>query len=108
MAATKKKIVLLAYFFSPDKRVGALRMSYWFRFLERNTNYEVVVITANKEAEGENVIVIPHKTQISKFFPIKDDGVSWKKDVVEYLEKDIVYQAKSIDYARCRRAVERL
>jgi hypothetical protein len=25
----------------------------------------------------------------------------------EYLERDIVYQAKSIDYARCRRAVER-
>jgi hypothetical protein len=25
----------------------------------------------------------------------------------EYLEKDIVYQAKSIDYARCKRAVER-
>ena len=24
----------------------------------------------------------------------------------EYLERDIVYQAKSIDYARCRRAVE--
>lgn len=85
MEKNKVQIVLIAYAFLPDKTVGALRTSYWFSELPKVMDCETYVITANKNAQGENVIIIPDKGRSGKFNPVKDSGVSWKKDILDFL-----------------------
>ena len=73
----KLNIVLIAYFFEPDRRVGALRASYWFRNLPIHFDCDLHLITANKDAKGENVYCVPPlgSSMLSKF--IKDPGLLW-------------------------------
>ena len=81
----KLNILLVAYSFSPDKRVGALRASYWYRNLPSKLNCDVHVITANEKSSGENVHFVPTsgKSVLSKF--IKDPGLVWKKNIKSFL-----------------------
>ncbi len=82
----KTNVLIISYFFAPDRRVGALRTSYWYRELPRD-KYSVQVITANTEAQGEGVFIVPQRTNPGKFNPIKDAGVTWKKEVRSFVER---------------------
>lgn len=79
------EILLIAYAFYPDKTVGALRTSYWFSELPNAMNCRTTVITANKNSNGESVIVVPDTGRSSRLNPVKDSGVAWKKDILEFL-----------------------
>lgn len=78
-------VLIISFFFAPDKRVGALRTSYWHRQLPTIEGFKTSVITANPEASGENVYIVPQVAQPSKWSPIKDEGVTWKKEVKNFL-----------------------
>ena len=78
-------VLIISFFFAPDKRVGALRTSYWHRQLPTIEGFKTSVITANPEASGENVHIVPQVAQPSKWSPIKDEGVTWKKEVRNFL-----------------------
>ena len=82
----KTNVLIISFFFAPDRRVGALRTSYWYRELPKNDKYSVQVITANTEAEG--VFIVPQKTDPGKLNPIKDAGVTWKREVKKFIEKE--------------------
>lgn len=82
----KLNILLVAYSFAPDKRVGALRASYWYRNLPSKLNCKLQVITANEKSSGEDVYFVPpkEKTVLSKM--IKDPGLLWKDNVKSFIE----------------------
>lgn len=88
MKAGRLKILIVAYFFAPDKRVGALRASYWFKELPRAMDAEVSVITANGSATGENIWVVPVDNSKLKGNLIKDEGLRWKNNVIAYLDEN--------------------
>lgn len=77
-------ILIVSYFFKPDKVVGALRTSYWAINLPTVLPAKVSVITANPDASGEGVIVVPHQSKKAGGI-IKDAGGSWKNDALDYL-----------------------
>ena len=62
-----------------------MRASYWHRNLPNALNCKVTTITAQEDAAGDNVIVVPKfgTSFLSNF--IKDDGVVWKNNLKEYL-----------------------
>lgn len=78
-------VLIISFFFAPDKRVGALRTSYWYRQLPTIEGFKTSVITANTEASGENIHIVPQVAQPPKWSPIKDEGVTWKKEVQNFL-----------------------
>lgn len=80
----KINILIVSYFFAPDKRVGALRTSYWYKELDKNYSCSVEVLTANKEAKGKGIHIVPLKGKSSNLSLIKDDGVIWKKNVLSF------------------------
>lgn len=88
MNQKKPTLLIISFFFAPDKRVGALRTSYWFRELPKASGYNVKVITANPDASGEDIIYVPQVKGASKWNPIKDDGLTWKVQVREYLSRN--------------------
>lgn len=90
MSSAKRKVWIIAYFFQPDKKVGALRASYWYHHLGEVGQFEVEVITAEKEAKGSGVHVIPKKG--SSFFSrlIKDDGIIWKENIKEFVMNNAI------------------
>lgn len=81
-------VLIISFFFAPDKRVGALRTSYWFRQLPTIPGFKTSVITANTEASGENVYIVPQITHPSKWSPIKDEGITWKKEIKKFLSEN--------------------
>lgn len=85
MEDPKLNILIVSYFFYPDKKVGALRTSYWYRNLASVVDARISVLTANSESSGEGVTVIPNDVQ-SGFALIKDEGRTWKKAVKNYLK----------------------
>lgn len=87
MGDSSLEILIIAYAFSPDKTVGALRTSYWFEELPKETSCTTSVITANIEAKGEHVFVVPDTKRAPKWHPIKDSGLSWKKDIIDFLNQ---------------------
>lgn len=78
-------VLIISFFFAPDKRVGALRTSYWYRQLPTIEGFKTAVITANPEATGENVYIVPQVAPPPKWSPIKDEGITWKKEVQKFL-----------------------
>ena len=78
-------ILLIAYYFAPDRRVGALRASYWFKNLPNVMNCDVQVITANEEAFGEHIHCVrpTGKSFLSK--AIKDPGLFWTDNLQKFL-----------------------
>lgn len=76
----------MAYAFFPDKTVGALRTSFWYSELPTAHNCNTTVLTANSRAKGNGVIVIPDTGRMSRWNPVKDSGLGWKKDVLDYLK----------------------
>ncbi len=86
----KVNILIISYFFAPDKRVGALRTSYWYKELESNYSCSVEVLTANSEAIGKGVHIVPSTGKSFKSFLIKDDGIVWKNNVINFLSKNSI------------------
>ncbi len=85
MEKNKRNIWIIAYWFSPNKRVGAMRASYWSRQLPDTLNANVHVITGELDAQGENIHVVP-KTGTSMWTKfIADVGIVWKKNIQDYL-----------------------
>jgi len=82
----KLNILLIAYYFSPDRRVGALRASYWYKNLPLKLDCHLSVITANEESSDTNVHFVPtkKKTVFSKL--IRDPGLLWKDNVKTFLK----------------------
>lgn len=81
-------LLIIAYFFQPDKKVGALRASYWYRQLMKNPDYEVKVICGNPDAKDENVEYVPltNRGFVSKV--TGDVGFDWKKNILSHIEKN--------------------
>lgn len=90
MENKKVNILIISYFFAPDKRVGALRTSYWYKELENNYNCSLEVLTANNQAVGKGVHIVPLAGTLSKTSFIKDDGVIWKNDVMNFLNNNTI------------------
>ena len=88
----KLSILIVSYFFQPDKKVGALRTSYWYKHLPSHINCKVSVLTATPGNEDKNIHLIPDKNGINKIHPIKDVGVSWRKEVKNYVENNFTEQ----------------
>lgn len=84
----KPTIIILAYFFAPDRRVGALRASYWQRYLPSKLDCELHVITANQEATGPGVhFVAPSESSgLSKV--IKDVGLLWESNLKAFFQNN--------------------
>jgi hypothetical protein len=79
------KGVLIAYYFSPDKRVGALRPTYWAEEISKHSDIDLDVLTATK-TDHPKAIYIPNKAHSKWSFLIKDEGLTWKKDLHTYFE----------------------
>ncbi len=81
----KLNIILIAYYFEPDRRVGALRASYWYRNLPLHTTCNLHVVTANKESVGKNIHYVSPtgKSILSNF--IKDPGLMWIEPLQSFL-----------------------
>lgn len=86
MGKDKLEILIIAYAFYPDKTVGALRTSYWFSELPNAMECRTTVITANPQASGEREIVVPDSGRSSRLNPVKDSGLGWKKDILEFIQ----------------------
>ncbi|MDX1651666.1 MAG: hypothetical protein R3277_04185 [Brumimicrobium sp.] len=86
MTNKKLNILLLAYYFAPDKIVGALRASYWYKNLPNAIDCEVTVLTANPHPEGDKVYTVPTQKRNLKSMLIKDPGVLWTNNVKSFLK----------------------
>ena len=82
--------MIIAYAFAPNKRVGALRASYWYKYLGDACNARVSVITGETEAKGENVYFVKKEGTSILQKVIADDGVIWKKNIKHFLKTDIL------------------
>lgn len=78
-------VLIISYYFTPDKRVGALRTSYWFNNLSKVMDCNIEVLTSNTESQGKGVHIIPKTGSFSKFSLVKDEGLLWKNNVSDYL-----------------------
>lgn len=83
------KGLLIAYTFYPDKRVGALRPTYWAEEIAKNSAIQLTVITAT-ETDFQNAIYIPNDSSSWLSYFIKDSGVTWRKNICNYFkDKDL-------------------
>ncbi|MCO5260283.1 MAG: hypothetical protein M9916_09085 [Crocinitomicaceae bacterium] len=78
------KGLLIAYSYSPNKTVGALRPTYWAEEIANHSSISLDVITATPN-DQPNVFVVPHKSTSSYNKIIKDEGISWRLDVKQFL-----------------------
>lgn len=64
-----------------------MRAAYWAKAFPEALNAQVSVITAQEDASGENLHLVRKsgKSILTKL--IADDGILWKKNIQEYLEK---------------------
>ncbi len=79
--------LIIAFSFSPNKNVGALRPTYWAEEMKNNHGFNIDVITAvhsERQNENYNRIVVPNKGKSFWSFLIKDEGLTWKKDLIQY------------------------
>ncbi len=83
----KLNILIVAYVFPPNKRVGAMRAGYWYRNLSKVMDCEVSVITGQEDSIEDRIHVVPKSgtSWMTKF--IADDGVIWKSNIKEYMIK---------------------
>lgn len=92
----KTNVLIIAYYFSPDKRVGALRASYWFQNLGSKLRCNVKVLTANSDANAENVDFVPVKERTILSQIIKDEGLLWIDNIKSFLEKSNDYNPDTV------------
>jgi hypothetical protein len=64
-----------------------MRAGYWSHSFPEALNANVQVITGQKEASGENIHVVPKSGSSIWTEVIADDGVVWKKNIQQFLEK---------------------
>jgi len=86
-----KRILIISYFFPPFKGVGTFRPYYWAKNIKNFDNsYECDVITATPDPVKEktyNIYYIKDSKHYSFFsLFIKDPGLSWKKDLLNYFK----------------------
>lgn len=81
-----KRVLLIAYSFYPEKTVGAIRSSYWFEEANKSEEIEFYVLTKSKPEHelSELVYGVPHKSKHPLSFLIKDQGLSWKRDIQDF------------------------
>lgn len=83
-----KNILLISYVFKPIKGVASLRTSYWADFFSTKKNaYKIDAITSREESKQYSYVTVVSDTNASwkqKF--IKDQGITWRKTLQEYLK----------------------
>tara|TARA_Y100000385_G_scaffold262613_1_gene294405 strand:+ start:7201 stop:8298 length:1098 start_codon:yes stop_codon:yes gene_type:complete len=86
----KLNILIVAFAFPPNKRVGAMRAGYWHRNLTTSLDCEISVITGQEDARGNRIHVVPKlgNSWMTRF--IADDGVIWKTNIKDYIEQNEV------------------
>lgn len=82
----KKQIWIIAYAFAPNKRVGALRASYWHKHISDSINADVTVFTAEEHAVGPNIHVVPKSGLSIMSRLIQDEGVVWRSNLKKVFE----------------------
>lgn len=65
-----------------------MRAGYWSRSFPEALNANVQVITAQEEASGDSIHVVPKTGSSIWTKVIADDGILWKKNIQSYLEKN--------------------
>jgi hypothetical protein len=81
------KGLLIAYSFAPDKNVGALRPTYWAEEMGQLTGVDLDVVTATHSDTVESRFkknIIPNISSSFWSFLIKDEGLTWRKDLQKY------------------------
>lgn len=74
-------VLIISYFFQPNKVVGALRTSYWYKKLAQEGDFSIEVITANSESKYKDVFIVEQSKTFKWYHVIKDLGVLWLKDL---------------------------
>jgi len=85
------KGLIIAYSYSPNRNVGALRPSYWAEEACKIENLEFDVVTATKhEGDSSNYkrFYVPNNSSSFWSFLIKDEGLTWSKDLLSFLKKN--------------------
>ncbi len=81
------KGLIIAYSFPPNTGVGALRPAYWAKhFCEHGVEVEVVSAFDHSGAAEFRHHYVPLKSSSPLQGIIKDEGLRWRKDVLEYLK----------------------
>ncbi len=87
---SSKSILVVTFFFPPNKTVGSLRASYWCKNLHKH-GYEVSVVSStslkNIPAGISNYICIPLQPTFKKHSFIKDEGLVWGASIKNYFNK---------------------
>ncbi len=81
------KGLIIAYSFYPNKNVGALRPTYWAEEMKKSEGIDVDVVTvvsSEEKSDSYTRIVIPNKAKSFWSFLIKDEGLTWRKDLFKY------------------------
>ena len=89
----KRKVIIIAYYFFPNKEVGANRMRFWASYLNNNfPDIEPVVITATPFSEQEKIVneqyLVEPKHWSLLGLLIKDEGVNWSEPLVQFFKKN--------------------
>ncbi len=82
------KILFISFFYEPENRVGAKRISYWAQnFKDLYPTAQVYVITSTEEAvsDGVDKMMVVNSPTISSMGLIKDKGNAWKPAIIETL-----------------------
>ncbi len=82
------KGLLIAYSFSPHKNVGALRPTYWAEEISKQFNdisLDVLTAVDGNSTDHYQRIVVPNQSGSFWSFLIKDEGLTWKKDLWKHL-----------------------
>lgn len=83
------KGLVIAYSFLPNQSVGSLRPSYWVEEGNQQDDVKIDVITAtnsDSKTEAFKRIYIENKSTSFWSFLIKDEGLTWRKDLLIYLK----------------------
>lgn len=81
----KIEILILAYYFNPDKRVGAFRATYWANNLPQLFDCNVSVITATPQDLDSCAHFVRPKAFHWLSYVIKDAGIKWIQNVKMFL-----------------------
>lgn len=82
------KILIISYFTPPLETVGVKRISYWYEELLKEGN-EVKVLTGTKQdSKLSNIIYLQNTASSLLSLFIKDEGLTWKKKLKEYLQTE--------------------
>lgn len=85
---TPFRILIISYFFFPDKVVGALRTSYWYKKLKLEKDIDVEVITANTASNGHGIHIIEQNKSYKWYHFVKDLGLLWSKPLKKFIKSN--------------------